>query len=270
MSSDITTHTAEYRQWLGELKTRFRQVQLKAAVTVNTAMLQFYWELGADMVDKQTQFAWGSGFLSQLSADLTREFQDAKGFSRRNLELMRQWHLFWTDAPTGQQAVALFAKQPVSQILSIPWGHNLAIMAKCKQHNEALYYVQATLAHGCPKRCKASCPASRRLSGRRSSEAHKRIVRTASAQSAQLLPTGSSYYRQHQMTAGDQPPIGILLCTQKNHEMVQFALAGMANNLFVSRYQLELPATDAMEDFLRRAMAELGGGDRAEAGRAGV
>ena len=43
MSSDITTHTAEYRQWLGELKTRYRQVQLKAAVTVNTAMLQFYW-----------------------------------------------------------------------------------------------------------------------------------------------------------------------------------------------------------------------------------
>lgn len=148
MSSNITTYTAEYRQWLGELKTRYRQVQLKAAVTVNTAMLQFYWELGADMVDKQTQFAWGSGFVSQLSADLTREFQDAKGFSRRNLELMRQWHLFWSDAPTGQQAVALFAKQPVSQILSIPWGHNLAIMAKCKQHDEALYYVHATLAHG--------------------------------------------------------------------------------------------------------------------------
>ena len=148
MSSDITTHTAEYRQWLGKLKTRFRQVQLKAAVTVNTAMLQFYWELGADMVDKQTQFAWGSGFVSQLSADLTREFQDAKGFSRRNLELMRQWYLFWSDAPTGQQAVAPIAKQPVSQILSIPWGHNLAIMAKCKRHNEALYYVQASVAHG--------------------------------------------------------------------------------------------------------------------------
>ena len=235
MSSDITTHTTEYRQWLGELKTRFRQVQLKAAVTVNTAMLQFYWELGADMVKNA-----------------------------------RQWYKFWLPMRIGQQAVAPVAKQPVSQILSIPWGHNLAIMAKCKQHNEALYYVQATLAHGCPKRCKASCPASRRLSGRGSSEAHPRIVRTASAQSAQLLPTGGSYYRQHQMTAGDQPPIGILLCTQKNHEMVQFALAGMANNLFVSRYQLGLPATDAMEDFLRRAMAELGGGDGTEAGGAGV
>ena len=44
----------------------------------------------------------------------------------------------------------------------------------------------------------------------------------------------------------------------------------MNNNLFVSRYQLELPATDAMEDFLRRAMAELEGGDTGQAGRAGV
>ncbi|MDZ4187246.1 MAG: PDDEXK nuclease domain-containing protein [Hydrogenophaga sp.] len=115
-----------------------------------------------------------------------------------------------------------------------------------------------------------SAPVTAAKSGRGSSEAHPRIMRTASAQSAQLLPTVSSYYRQHQMTAGDQPPIGILLCTQKNHEMVQFALAGMVNNLFVSRYQLELPATDAMEDFLRRAMAELGGSDSGEAGRAGV
>jgi len=55
----MTIHTADYRQWLGELKTRFRQVQPKAAVAVNTAMLQFYGDLGADMVVKQTQFAWG-------------------------------------------------------------------------------------------------------------------------------------------------------------------------------------------------------------------
>ena len=263
MSSDITTHTTEYRQWLGELKTRYRQVQLKAAVTVNTAMLQFYWELGADMVDKQTQFAWGSGFLTQLSADLMREFPNTAGFSKRNLEQIRRWHAFWNQPPA-------IAKQAASQLMGIPWWHHVVILSKCKQHDEALYCVQATLAHGCPKRCKASCPASRRLSGRGSSEAHKRMMRTASAQSAQLLPTGSSYYRQHQMTAGDQPPIGILLRTQKNHEMVQFALAGMANNLFVSRYQLELPATDAMEDFLRRAMTELGGGDGTEAGGAGV
>lgn len=148
MSSEITTHLAEYGHWLGELKTRFRQVQLKAAVAVNSAMLQFYWELGADMVTKQKQLAWGSGFMNQLSTDLMREFPDTRGFSKRNLELMRQWHLFWLDAPMGQQAVAQIAQQPVSQILSIPWGHNLAILAKCKQHDEALYYAQATQTYG--------------------------------------------------------------------------------------------------------------------------
>ncbi|HRH16221.1 MAG TPA: PDDEXK nuclease domain-containing protein [Aquabacterium sp.] len=66
-----------------------------------------------------------------------------------------------------------------------------------------------------------------------------------------------SYYKQHEMTAGDQPPIGILLCTQKNHDMVQYALADMGNPLFVSNYQLQLPPTRDMEDFLRRALAEL-------------
>lgn len=76
-----------------------------------------------------------------------------------------------------------------------------------------------------------------------------------------------SYYKQHEMTEGDQPPIGILLCTQKNQDMVQFALADMNNSLFVSRYQLQLPPQNAMEAFLRQALIELG---EAETGRAGV
>lgn len=140
---------ADYRQWLGDLKARFRQIQLKAAVAVNTAMLQFYWELGADMVVKQTQFAWGGGFIKQLSADLRSEFPDVQGFSVSNLKSIRQWHLFYAgSSPIGQQAVGQIAQQPVSQILSIPWGHNLAILAKCKQHDEALYYAQATQTYG--------------------------------------------------------------------------------------------------------------------------
>ena len=80
------------------------------------------------------------------------------------------------------------------------------------------------------------------------------------------LNTYVSHYKQQQMSKGDRAPIGILLCTQKNHEMVQFALADMTNRLFVSRYQLQLPAADAMEEFLRRAMGELG----VEVGGAGI
>lgn len=148
MAIEMMPHAADYRQWLGELQTRFRQVQLKAAVAVNTAMLQFYWDLGADMVIKQTQFAWGDGFIKQLSIDLMREFPDVKGFSVRNLKYIRQWHEFWLPTVIGQQAVAQLQPPPVSAIMSIPWGHNLAILAKCKQHNAALYYAQATQTFG--------------------------------------------------------------------------------------------------------------------------
>ena len=71
------------------------------------------------------------------------------------------------------------------------------------------------------------------------------------------LNTYVSYYQQHEMSAGDQPPIGILLCTTKNHELVEFALAGMANQLFVSRYQVQLPDKAQMAAFLQQAVREL-------------
>ena len=70
-----------------------------------------------------------------------------------------------------------------------------------------------------------------------------------------------SYYKQHHMTEGDQPPIGILLCTRKNQELVEYALAGMSNQLFVSRYQVQLPGKEEMAAFLHKAVVELGAGD---------
>lgn len=73
------------------------------------------------------------------------------------------------------------------------------------------------------------------------------------------LNTYVSYYKANQMQADDQLPIGILLCTRKNHELVEYALADMSNNLFVSRYQTELPGKKEMAEFLHRAVQELEG-----------
>ncbi|MBS0176545.1 MAG: DUF1016 family protein [Nitrospira sp.] len=70
-----------------------------------------------------------------------------------------------------------------------------------------------------------------------------------------------SYYRQHEVSAGDQPPVGILLCTRKNEELVEYALAGMSNQLFVSRYQVQLPGKEEIAAFLHKAVEELGCGD---------
>lgn len=70
------------------------------------------------------------------------------------------------------------------------------------------------------------------------------------------LNTYISWYAKNEMTTGDNPPVGILLCTQKDHALAEYALAGMDDNLFVSKYQLELPKKEEMQQFLEEQMKE--------------
>ena len=72
------------------------------------------------------------------------------------------------------------------------------------------------------------------------------------------LNTYVSWYKRHMMLEGDNPPIGILLCTHKKHSLAEFALAGMDNQLFVSKYQLELPKREEIERFLAEKLHEAG------------
>jgi predicted nuclease of restriction endonuclease-like (RecB) superfamily len=131
---------AAYASWIAELKAKVRRVQIKAAVSVNRELLAFYWELGGDILEQQVAVNWGDGFLSRLSKDLMRDFPEIKGFSKRNLELIRQWRRFWEPHFT-------IAKQPVSQLLDIPWGHHIALISKCGTIDEALFYAQSTVVH---------------------------------------------------------------------------------------------------------------------------
>ena len=59
-----------------------------------------------------------------------------------------------------------------------------------------------------------------------------------------------SYFRENEMNIGDNPPVGILLCTRKGDKMVEYALAGMDNDLFVSTYMLSLPNKKTLQEFL--------------------
>jgi predicted nuclease of restriction endonuclease-like (RecB) superfamily len=72
------------------------------------------------------------------------------------------------------------------------------------------------------------------------------------------LNTYVAYYKKHEMTPGDQPPVGILLCTRKNEALVEFALGDLPNKLFVSRYAVEMPKKKEMEAFLKQLGKEIG------------
>ena len=69
-----------------------------------------------------------------------------------------------------------------------------------------------------------------------------------------------AYYKENEMHFGDNPPIGILLCTKKGPKMVEYALSGLDNKLFVSTYLLQLPDKEQLKEFMLKQMKELGGG----------
>lgn len=127
---------AEYKDWIIDLKAKIRSVQLKAAVAVNSALIQFYWELGKSISEKQT--IWGSKFLENLSKDLRNEFPDMKGFSKRNLKYCLYFYNFYK----GIYAELPIGQQPVAQI---PWGHNILIFSKIKDKKAAGYYIRQTI-----------------------------------------------------------------------------------------------------------------------------
>lgn len=159
----------EYKRWLADIKLKVRNAQLKAAVRVNSEMLLFYWNLGAEIAAKQSGAKWGDGLIDQLSKDLIAEFPEVKGFSRSNLMYIKKWYLFYSKTgsivqqPVGQiaqqpvlqlsagsirrQSVGPIGQQGIAQIAQIPWGHNIAIISKCKNVKEALFYVQSILEH---------------------------------------------------------------------------------------------------------------------------
>jgi predicted nuclease of restriction endonuclease-like (RecB) superfamily len=132
----------EYKKWIIELKSKIRSVQIKAALTINSALIEFYWDIGKMITEKQT--VWGSQFLDKLSHDLKHEFPDMEGLSVRNLKYTRQFYQFY-NATNTLHPIKEFGQQLVAQI---PWGHNILIFSKSREVNEAHFYIQQTLENG--------------------------------------------------------------------------------------------------------------------------
>ncbi len=134
-----------FKEWVGHLKQHIRQSQIKAAIKVNSELLHLYWEMGYELSKPRIESTYGSSFFSNLSKELMSEFPHMKGFSKRNLYLMRQWYLFYNQSNTiVQQVVA----QSDSFFFSVPWGHHCYIIARCKTPEEAIFYLNKTVENG--------------------------------------------------------------------------------------------------------------------------
>lgn len=148
------------------MSSRYRRSQIKASVKVNQEMLQFYWELGKDIVEKKAESRWGSGFMKNLSRDLKEINPDATCFSETNLLYMKNFYLLYQPyleitpqvgeqitQQVAEQKEIVITQQVVEQIqkdiFSTPWGHHIRIIDKLKeQPQKALFFIHQTVENG--------------------------------------------------------------------------------------------------------------------------
>src|SRR4051812_18159386 len=74
-----------YEAFLGELKERVRDAQLRAAVAASRVLIELYWQIGRDIVERQKAHGWGKSVVERLARDLQAEFPGMGGFSPRNV-----------------------------------------------------------------------------------------------------------------------------------------------------------------------------------------
>lgn len=153
-----------YRNWILDLRKRYKAMQCKAAVAVNSAMLEFYWGLGRDISEKYPGKRRNVAFFAKLSRDLVMDIGNAKGLSERNLHYALSFYDLYApylpqvaaDKPAQgylPQVVAdkdvEIVQQLVEQLVRVPWGHHRTIIDKCKgNRDKALFYVRRTIQNG--------------------------------------------------------------------------------------------------------------------------
>lgn len=88
----------EYITWIRSISLQFKNSQIKAASKVNAEMLEFYWSLGKDICERESNNAYGSGFYKRVSDDLKHELPDVKSFSVTNLHYMKWFYELYPNA----------------------------------------------------------------------------------------------------------------------------------------------------------------------------
>ena len=139
---------SDYVQWIHDIKERFRNTQIKAAIKVNSEQLLFNWRLGHDLVVRKVEEKWGSGIVEQLSLDLRNEFPDIKGFSTTNLWYMKKWYIFYAGSDTEKLQQVIGELSFPDLFAYVPWGHHIEIITKCSSIEEALFYICQTIEEG--------------------------------------------------------------------------------------------------------------------------
>jgi predicted nuclease of restriction endonuclease-like (RecB) superfamily len=134
------TKQSDYHDFVKEIKEKIYNSQIKAMQAVNRELLALYTEIGRSIVEKQEQLGWGKSIIENLAKDLQDEFPGMRGFSSRNLWLIRSFYIEYKDSIKLQPLVA-----------EISWSHNVILIEKCKDLLEREFYMILIKRYGWSK-----------------------------------------------------------------------------------------------------------------------
>jgi predicted nuclease of restriction endonuclease-like (RecB) superfamily len=135
-----SSEPAVYGQLLDDIKARIRTARVGAALAVNRALIELYWQIGSEILGREQTEGWGAKVIDRLAADLRREFPDMTGLSRANLHYMRAFAQAW---PADDWMAIV--QRPVGQL---PWGQNISLLTKLRDPDARLWYAQKAVEHG--------------------------------------------------------------------------------------------------------------------------
>ena len=165
MSNELTLYTP----FIKEIKELIYRRQYEAMKKVNTELMQLYWEIGGEIERKQQEQGWGKSIVELLAKELQKEFPGIQGFSARNLWRMRNFYLEYSQIEILPPSVAELDDEknidknlkPITSemglanlpplVAEISWTKNYAIMEKCKDPLERIFYIKTTRRFGWTK-----------------------------------------------------------------------------------------------------------------------
>ena len=126
---------AKFQKWVEGLSQNYKKAQIKAAISVNSELIKFYYHLGEEISKSSFKASYGNRFYNLLSSGLKKAIPGVKGLNHQNLRYAEKFYTLYKK----------FFPQVAGKLVMVPWGHHRIIIDKCKTIEKCLFYIMTTV-----------------------------------------------------------------------------------------------------------------------------
>ncbi len=263
-TTKVAKSVQPYEAVHGGIVDLLQSARVAAARSVNALMTASYWEIGRRIVEAEqggnARAEYGKQLISRLSEDLTLQF--GRGFSQQNIWQMRQFYATWPILQTvSGELRQLPSLSDIAKRFPLPWSAYVAMLSVKNEQARAFYEAEA-LRGGW---------SVRQLDRQINTQFFERTA--LSRNKAAMLTKGMkakpedvmsveevvkdpylNYAKAHWVRDGENPPVGLILCSQKGAAQAHYALEGLTNQVLAAEYQTVLPRAEVIEKELNAAV----------------